>query len=182
MQAVAASMDSKQGSRQEESQSKWIYIPVEGTTLDDLPKLIPKEAVKESEQDQAKESVQDQAEKSEQDQATQGCCTGTKVSANKLDIALFRLHTDEVFAVQEKCPHAGGPLHLGDIEMLPDKSLCVRCPWHKWRFDLETGEHCKPYKGRKNVKVYPVKVDQQTKRIYIGFERAEPELLQFENF
>ena len=34
-------------------------------------------------------------------------------------------------ATSEKCPHAGGPLHLGDIEVLPDKSLCVRCPWHK---------------------------------------------------
>lgn len=31
---------------------------------------------------------------------------------------------------------AGGPLHLGDIEVLPDLSLCLRCPWHKWTFSL----------------------------------------------
>ena len=55
---------------------------------------------------------------------------GALVNVNKTEIAVFR-YGDSVLATKERCPHAGGPLHLGDIEMLPDRSLCVRCPWHK---------------------------------------------------
>ena len=84
----------------------------------------------------------------------------TLVNVNNTDIALFKygetiiggfekslidamiqqIHATEILsqsvtylnpATESKCPHAGGPLHLADIEILPDKSLCVRCPWHK---------------------------------------------------
>ena len=37
-------------------------------------------------------------------------------------------------AVDNVCPHRGGPLAEGTIE--GDK---VVCPWHQWEFDLATG-------------------------------------------
>jgi len=58
---------------------------------------------------------------------------GDLVHVNNTDVAVFK-YGDKILATQARCPHAGGPLHLGDIEVLPDKSLCVRCPWHKWSF------------------------------------------------
>ncbi|CAH1785925.1 unnamed protein product [Owenia fusiformis] len=98
----------------------------------------------------------------------QDSCTGAIVKANDTEVALFRFK-DAVFAVNEKCPHLGGPLHLGDIEVLPDLSLCVKCPWHSWRFDLQTGKVKAP-KGRDITAItYNVKVDDDGK-LFIGFE------------
>jgi len=48
-------------------------------------------------------------------------------------IAIFNV-AGEYLAIEETCPHAGGPLHEGTLE-----GCSVRCPWHDWRFDLETG-------------------------------------------
>ena len=38
-------------------------------------------------------------------------------------------------AVDNTCPHAGGPLGEG---LLDDEVL--ECPWHGWRFNVRTGE------------------------------------------
>ncbi|KXS08990.1 hypothetical protein M427DRAFT_262305 [Gonapodya prolifera JEL478] len=48
----------------------------------------------------------------------------------------------DVYVVQASCPHAGGPLELGDIEELETTSgrPAVRCPLHSYDFDLVTGE------------------------------------------
>ena len=43
------------------------------------------------------------------------------------------------FAMDHACYHHGGPLLPGDIEDVHG-SLCVVCPWHKYRIALETGE------------------------------------------
>ena len=51
-------------------------------------------------------------------------------------LALFRLG-DQVFALDNACPHRGGPLCEGDV----DSTLgVVYCPLHAWGFDLRTGE------------------------------------------
>jgi nitrite reductase/ring-hydroxylating ferredoxin subunit len=50
-------------------------------------------------------------------------------------IAIF--HTARgFFALDNSCPHRGGPLHEGDV--IGDE---IVCPWHLWGFDLVTG-HC----------------------------------------
>ena len=54
---------------------------------------------------------------------------------NNTELAIFR-YGERVLATAARCPHLGGPLHLGDIEVLPDQSLCVRCPWHRWAFTV----------------------------------------------
>jgi len=44
-------------------------------------------------------------------------------------------HTEEgLFAIEDHCLHAGGPLHEGRLD-----GTTVTCPWHDWRFDVTTG-------------------------------------------
>lgn len=49
------------------------------------------------------------------------------------EIALFR-QKDKVYALDNVCPHRGGPLGEGALD--GDE---VICPWHAWSFDLKTG-------------------------------------------
>ena len=66
-------------------------------------------------------------------------------------IALFR-DRGELFALDETCPHRGGPLHEGPVE-----DGVVVCPWHLWRFDLVTG--CSPVNPLSRVRTYEVEVE-----------------------
>jgi NAD(P)H-dependent nitrite reductase small subunit len=76
---------------------------------------------------------------------------GIAVDVGEKRIALFR-YQGEVFALDETCPHRGGPLHDGVI----DRGV-VLCPWHLWQFDLKTG--CSPVNPLSRVKVYPVRLE-----------------------
>ncbi len=42
---------------------------------------------------------------------------------------------DEVYALDNVCPHAGGPLGDGSLE-----GCELTCPWHGWTFDVTTGQ------------------------------------------
>lgn len=68
------------------------------------------------------------------------------------DIALFRTSDDRVFALQDRCPHKGGPLSQGIVY-----GHKVACPLHNWSIDLETGEAVEPDEGCTGH--YPVKVE-----------------------
>ena len=50
-------------------------------------------------------------------------------------VAVFRTATDEVFAIEDRCPHKGGPLSQGIVH-----GQSVTCPLHNWVISLETGE------------------------------------------
>lgn len=76
---------------------------------------------------------------------------GIAVDIGEKRIALFR-YRGEVFALDETCPHRGGPLHDGFL----DRGV-VLCPWHQWQFDLKTG--CSPVNPLSRVRVYPVRVE-----------------------
>lgn len=58
---------------------------------------------------------------------------GLRVRVGERDIALFLLD-GEVFALDDRCPHKGGPLGEGHCE-----SGQVFCPLHGWAFDIKTG-------------------------------------------
>ncbi len=58
------------------------------------------------------------------------------------EIALFRSIDDEVFALDDRCPHKGGPLSQGIVH-----GKKVTCPLHSWVISLETGEAILPDKG-----------------------------------
>ena len=49
-------------------------------------------------------------------------------------IAVFRTADDEVFALEDRCPHKGGPLSQGIVH-----GASVTCPLHNWVLDLRTG-------------------------------------------
>jgi nitrite reductase (NADH) small subunit len=49
-------------------------------------------------------------------------------------IAVFRTADDEFFAVEDRCPHRGGPLSEGIVH-----GKAVTCPLHNWVISLETG-------------------------------------------
>lgn len=107
-------------------------------------------------------------------------CFGQSVKINDETIALFRVG-EEVHATQAKCPHMGGPLHLADIEELVVGSLTLRCPWHKWTFDLDTGRCITP-KGREiSARTYPVKVNPSGE-IRIGFDSFGPSAFAEQDF
>jgi nitrite reductase (NADH) small subunit len=67
-------------------------------------------------------------------------------------IAIFRTEKDEVFAVNDACPHKGGPLSQGIV--LGDS---VSCPLHGWCIDLKRGEACSPDSGK--VERYAVAIE-----------------------
>lgn len=48
-------------------------------------------------------------------------------------IALFH-HQDQIYAVDNRCPHMGFPLHKGSV-----KNCVLTCHWHHARFDLTSG-------------------------------------------
>ncbi|MGH9320331.1 MAG: Rieske (2Fe-2S) protein [Vicinamibacteria bacterium] len=76
---------------------------------------------------------------------------GIAVDVGQKRIAIFRCQ-GEIFALDETCPHRGGPLHDGTIE-----GGVVLCPWHQWQFDLRTG--ASPLNPLSRVRVYPVRVE-----------------------
>ena len=49
-------------------------------------------------------------------------------------IAVFRTGENEVFAIEDHCPHKGGPLSQGIVH-----ARAVTCPLHNWVISLETG-------------------------------------------
>ena len=48
-------------------------------------------------------------------------------------IAVFK-SGGNFFAIDNTCPHRGGPLAEGYVE-----NFEVICPWHAWTFDVKTG-------------------------------------------
>ena len=66
-------------------------------------------------------------------------------------IGVFRTAVDEVFAIEDHCPHKGGPLTQGIVH-----GRAVTCPLHNWVIDLETGTAQGADDGR--VETLPVRV------------------------
>jgi nitrite reductase/ring-hydroxylating ferredoxin subunit len=60
-------------------------------------------------------------------------------------------HQDQVYAVDDRCPHLGFPLHRGTVEQ-----GLLTCHWHHARFDLCSGGTLDPFAD--DVRTYPVSV------------------------
>lgn len=50
-------------------------------------------------------------------------------------VAVFRTGENEAYAIEDRCPHKGGPLSQGIVH-----GKAVTCPLHNWVISLETGE------------------------------------------
>ena len=66
-------------------------------------------------------------------------------------VAVFRTADDRVFALEDRCPHKGGPLSEGIVH-----GTSVTCPLHNWVFDMNTGQAQGADQGM--VRTYLVKV------------------------
>ncbi len=75
------------------------------------------------------------------------------VRTSKGDVAVFRTAGDEVFALNDRCPHKGGPLSQGIV--FDHK---VACPLHNWCIELQTGCAIAPDEGYTGT--YPVNVEK----------------------
>ena len=60
------------------------------------------------------------------------------VTAGTHSMALTNID-GEFTAMDNRCPHQGGPLGEGSIEIGDDGQCWLRCPWHGWDFDPKTG-------------------------------------------
>ena len=67
-------------------------------------------------------------------------------------VAVFRTAADEVYALDNACPHKQGPLADGIVH-----GKAVTCPLHNWVISLETGTAQGADEGQ--VATYPAKVE-----------------------
>ncbi len=57
-------------------------------------------------------------------------------------VAVFRNADDDVFALEDRCPHKGGPLSQGIVF-----GTKVACPLHGWNIELSDGNAVAPDQG-----------------------------------
>ncbi|MGH9182388.1 MAG: Rieske (2Fe-2S) protein [Acidimicrobiales bacterium] len=77
----------------------------------------------------------------------EGCVTG---KAGTQPVCVF-WHEGRAYAVDDRCPHLGFPLHRGTVE----KGV-LTCHWHHARFDLSSGSTFTPFAD--DVRAYPVEI------------------------
>lgn len=58
---------------------------------------------------------------------------GRVVEVEGRSVAVFNVD-GHYYAIDNVCPHRGGPLGEGDLD-----GAVVSCPWHAWRWDVRTG-------------------------------------------
>jgi nitrite reductase/ring-hydroxylating ferredoxin subunit len=72
------------------------------------------------------------------------------VTAGRRSIGVFRVG-DAFYALNNYCPHQGGPLCLGRTTpwlrsavpgeyAVAERDALLACPWHGWEYDLATGQ------------------------------------------
>ena len=76
-------------------------------------------------------------------------------------IAVFRTAENVVFAIEDHCPHKGGPLSQGIVH-----GKAVTCPLHNWVISLETGKAL----GADDGVVRTIPVRNEDGALFIAFE------------
>ena len=80
------------------------------------------------------------------------------------DIAVFRNGEDEIFALEDRCPHNGGPLSQGIVH-----GRKVTCPLHGWNIELESGCAVAPDEGC--AREFPIKIEGS--RVWLDLAAVE---------
>jgi len=82
------------------------------------------------------------------------------------EVGVVRSPDGALAGIRNRCPHHGGPLCLGTVrrrlvgrpgEYAEGTEAALRCPWHGWEFDLESGRCLDDPALR--AAVYPVRVE-----------------------
>ena len=77
------------------------------------------------------------------------------------EIALFHAGDGNFYAIDNACPHKGGPLSEGIVH-----DCRVTCPLHNWVLDLRTGEAQAPDEGK--IATHAVKVEDGAVYLKLG--------------
>jgi len=83
------------------------------------------------------------------------------------DIAVFRTRDDAVFALDDRCPHKGGPLSQGLVH-----GHAVTCPLHDTVVCLSSGRVLDGAAGR--VRLHAVRVVDARVYLALGLPPARP--------
>ena len=75
-------------------------------------------------------------------------------------VAVFRTAENEAHALEDRCPHKGGPLSQGIVH-----GTSVTCPLHNWVISLKTGEA----QGADNGAVNTVPLRIENGRLLLDF-------------
>lgn len=105
------------------------------------------------------------------DELGEGRVTTVSLSIEGLvkQLAMTR-HRGVYGALDNACPHQGGPLGEGSIECGADGECYLRCPWHGWDFHPTTGV---PRGGFDDgIETFPV--EEREDGVYVGVERPKP--------
>jgi nitrite reductase (NADH) small subunit len=81
------------------------------------------------------------------------------VELDDKQIGIFNIG-GKYYAINNVCPHRGGPLHEGNLE-----GTIITCPWHGWQFDVCSG--ASPVNPALQQSCYPVKVEGGTISIIV---------------
>ena len=84
------------------------------------------------------------------------------IEVNKKTICVA-LHNNALMACVQKCPHAGGHLADGHLDVLGN----IVCPLHRYKFDLKNGRNISG-EGY-YLKTYAIEIRKDG--IFIGFEQ-----------
>jgi nitrite reductase/ring-hydroxylating ferredoxin subunit len=77
-----------------------------------------------------------------------------------LTIAVFRVG-DAFYAIDNRCPHQGGPLGAGSLD-----GAVVTCPWHRFTVDVRTGRS--PRLPGLRVRTFAVEDDGEDLRLVVS--------------
>src|SRR5512142_893632 len=92
---------------------------------------------------------------------------GRAVRLGTCEIALFNLGT-LFLAVENRCPHRGGPLSDGIIS-----GSTVVCPLHAWKFSLESGKGVSAPSQARCVKTYRTRIEDDIVWLEVPVESAD---------
>jgi nitrite reductase (NADH) small subunit len=81
---------------------------------------------------------------------------GRTVKIGSREIAIFNLG-DRFLAVENRCPHKGGPLADGIVS-----GAAVVCPLHAWKMSLETGQGVSGPSTSSCVETFGTRVEDDT--------------------
>jgi nitrite reductase/ring-hydroxylating ferredoxin subunit len=90
------------------------------------------------------------------------------VPIGKFGVGVFNVD-GTFYAITNYCPHEGAPLCLGsitgttaeqpgrqtDVQWIKEGEV-IRCPWHRWEFDITNGRTLS--KPEKRIRTYAVRV------------------------
>lgn len=100
------------------------------------------------------------------------------VDAGETSVGIFRID-GALYAYENRCPHAGGPICQGlmvprVVELLDERrairgsafdesDMHVACPWHGYEFSIKTGRHA----GLSSIVLRPVDVREADGIIHV---------------